>query len=203
MVTTEKAIELFKERGGVLRTQEALHIGINPKTLYSMRDKGYIEVIDRGIYRLVDYAIEATHIDLITVSKRLPQAVVCLLSALAFHELTTQIPHFVYLAYQQGWRQPKLDYPPVKIFRYSKASFETGVEYHHLNGVNVPIYSAAKTVVDCFKFRNKVGLEVAIEALKDYWRKKKQGTVDELLEYARVCRVVNVMSPYIEAIVHE
>jgi predicted transcriptional regulator of viral defense system len=202
-INTKTAISLFKERGGILRSSEAFALGINSKTLYSMRDKGYIEAVNRGIYRLTDPMIETSYIDLITVVKHLPKAVVCLISALAFHELTTQIPHFVYVAYQQGWRQPKLNYPPVKVFRYSKASFESGIEYHIFNGVEIPIYSPAKTVVDCFKFRNRVGLDVAIEALKELWHKNPQTTVSDLLKFAQACRVVNIITPYIEAITHE
>jgi predicted transcriptional regulator of viral defense system len=203
IVTTQRAIILFRERGGILRTREAIHLGINPKTLYEMRKKGLIEMITRGIYHLIDSSAEITHIDLISVIKRLPKGIVCLISALSFHDLTTQIPHYVYVAYQQGWRQPKLDNPPIKIVRYSKNSFESGIEYHDLNDIKVPVYSAAKTVVDCFKFRNKVGLDVAIEALKNYWHKNKHGTVDELLKYARICRVDKVMKPYIETVVNE
>lgn len=201
-MTIKQAISFFKNRGGILRTCEAIELGVNPKTLYIMRDKNYIEAIGRGIYRLVNYPI-SDHIDLIAVSKRLPKSVICLISALAFYKLTTQIPHSVYVAYQQGWRQPKRSYPPVKVFRYSKNSFEAGIEYHTLNGVKVPIYSAAKTVVDCFKFRSRVGLDVAIEALKDYWHKNKQTSINELLKYAQICRVTNIMKPYIEAIIHE
>jgi predicted transcriptional regulator of viral defense system len=197
-ITTEKAIALFKKYGGVLRTNKAINLGINPKTLYIMRDNGYIESIDRGVFRLIDGSIDTTNIDIITAKNRLPKGVICLISALSFHGLTTQIPRFVYVAFQQGWRQPKVEYPPVKIFRYSKSAFEAGIEYHVLNGIRVPIYSPAKTVVDCFKFRNRVGLDVAVEALKDFWHKNKSATTDELLKYAKICRVVNTISPYLE-----
>ncbi len=201
-ITIKKAIPLFQKKNGILRTGEAIQLGINPKTLYAMREEGLIEMISRGVYRLVSHDIDFANIDLIAVSKRLPKGVICLVSALSFHGLTTQIPHFVYVAYQQGWRQPELDYPPTKIFRYSIKSFESGIEYHKLNGIKVPIYSAAKTVVDCFKFRNKIGIAVAAEALKDYLNKNKNVTVTELLKFARVCRVEKIMQPYIEMIVH-
>lgn len=203
IITTQKAITLFQKQGGILRTREAMCLGINPKTLYAMRDKGLIEVISRGIYRLVDNETEITHIDLISVIKRLPKAIICLTSALAFHELTTQIPHYIYVAYQQGWRQPQLDYPPIKIFRYSKSAFEAGIEYYEINQTQIPIYSAAKTVVDCFKFRNRIGINVAVEALKNYWDKNKGATVNDLLKYARICRVEKVMQPYLEGILYE
>lgn len=202
-ITTQKAILLFRKHKGILRTSEAIRLGINPKTLYAMRSNGIIEMMSRGIYHLAEKDIPTDQIDFTLVIKRLPRGVICLISALAFHELTSQIPHYVYVAYQQGWRQPKSDYPPVKIFRYSKNSFEAGVEYHQFNGIQTPIYSAAKTVVDCFKFRNKIGLDVAVEALKNYWYKYKGATIAELVKYARICRVDNVMKPYIEAILLE
>jgi predicted transcriptional regulator of viral defense system len=201
-ITTQKAIGLFRMRGGMLRTSEAIRLGINPKTLYAMRNHGLIEMMSRGVYRLTDETLTTDQIDLALVIKRIPKGIICLTSALAFHELTSQIPHYVYVAYQQGWRQPKLDYPPIKIFRYSKNSFAAGVEYHKFNGIQIPVYSAAKTVVDCFKFRNKIGLDVAVEALKNYWHKHKKATVSELVKYARICRVDKVMKPYIEAILH-
>jgi predicted transcriptional regulator of viral defense system len=202
-ITTQKAIILFSEHNGILRTSEAIRLGINPKTLYAMRSHGLIEMMSRGIYRLVDEALETDQMDLTLVIKRLPRGVICLTSALAFHELTTQIPHYVYVAYQQGWRQPKSDYPPVKIFRYSKNSFDAGIEHHTFNGIQILIYSAAKTVADCFKFRNKIGLDVAVEALKNYLHKYKKAPVSDLIKYARICRVDKVMKPYIEAILHE
>lgn len=202
-ITTEKALILFQNHGGILRASEAIKLGISPKTLYAMRNTGLIEALSRGVYQIIDSTIAINDLDLISVMKRLPKGVICLVSALAFHGLTTQIPHYVYVAYQQGWKQPKVDYPPLKIYRYSKKSFEVGIEYHEMNGIKVPVYSAAKTVVDCFKFRNKIGLQVAVEALKDYWKQNKRATVSELLKYARICRVEKIMKPYIETVVHE
>lgn len=202
-ITTEKALILFQNHGGILRASEAIKLGISPKTLYAMRNTGLIEALSRGVYQIIDSTIAIADLDLISVMKRLSKGVICLVSALAFHGLTTQIPRYVYVAYQQGWKQPKVDYPPLKIYRYSKKSFEVGIEYHEMNGIKVPVYSAAKTVVDCFKFRNKIGLQVAVEALKDYWKQNKRATVSELLKYARICRVEKIMKPYIETVVHE
>lgn len=201
-ITKEKTRSLFKKQGGILRTHEALSLGIHPKTLYQMRDAGELRLLDRGIYLLVDDDIDIRHIDLIAAYKRLPKGVICLLSALAFHNLTTQIPHAVYIAYQQDWRKPKITYPPVKIFRYSEATYEDGIELHQINTLKIPIYSASKTVVDCFKFRNKIGLDIAIEALRDYWQQYKNASVDEMLKHAKICRVAQVMSPYIDAIIN-
>ena len=134
------------------------------------------------------------------VCKRAPQGVVCLISALSFHEMTTQIPHEVWLAIGNKAHQPRIEYPPVRIVRYSKASLEFGVETHDLDGVPGRVTTPAKTLADCFKYRSKVGSDVAIEAAKGYWRERK-GTIDELLRAAEVCRVKNVMRPYLEAIV--
>ena len=202
-VNTKKAIGLFKANNGILTTHEALKLGINSKTLYRMRDSGCIEAISRGLYYLDSSNVAIDNIDLITVVKRIPKEVICLISALSFHGLTTQIPHFVYAAYQQNWRQPKLNYPPLKIFRYSTASFEAGIEHHVINGVSIPIYSAAKTVIDCFKFRHKIGLDIAIEALKEYWKQNNNAVIADLLEYARICRVKNIIYPYLGTIIHE
>lgn len=202
-ITTDQALMLFEAHGGVLTTSEAHHLGIHSKTLYKMCDHQQIDSLGRGIFRLADYPLDATHIDLITTLKHLPKGVICLISALNFHGLTTQIPRQIYVAYQQGWWEPTKKYPPVKIIRYSQSSFAAGIEYHTLNGVQVPIYSAAKTVVDCFKFRNRVGLDVAIEALKDFWRISNGTQMQELLLYAKICRVTNIMTPYLEAIIHE
>ena len=201
-ITKGKAHILFKENGGVLRTSEAIALGINPKTLYSMRENGDIKAIDRGIYLLIDDEIDIEYIDLVTTYKRLPKGVICLISALAFHNLTTQIPHYVYIAYQQGWREPKIKYPPTKIFRYSEASFECGIEYYVINGLDIPIYSAIKTVVDCFKFRNRIGLDIAIETLRDYWQKNKNTSMDKILKYAKIWRVTNIITPYIDSIIN-
>lgn len=196
-ITRQKASELFRKHGGVLRTAEAIALGINPKTLYAMRDDGLLQLVDRGIYLLVDNAVSLENIDLLIAYKRLPRCVFCLISALAFHGLTTQIPRYVYVAYQQGWRGPQVHYPPIRVFRYSASSFSEGVEFHEINGLKVPVFSPAKTVVDCFKFRSKVGLDVAIEALQDYWQKNKSATTDELFKYAKICRVSHLIEPYI------
>src|SRR5205807_1869515 len=127
---------------------------------------------------------------------------ICLISALSFFELTTEIPHEVYIALPGPGtakaRQPHLDYPPVRVFRFSGAAFSEGIETHIVDGVGIKIYSPAKTIADCFKFRNKIGLDVALEALKLY-RRKKEFQMRTLLYYARICRVEKIMTPYLEA----
>ena len=194
----QQAIELFRERGGTLRASEALHLGIHPRTLYALRDAGVLEQLSRGLYRLSEMP-PLVHPDLVIVTLRVPQAVICLLSALAFHELTTQIPHAVHIALEGRTEAPRLDYPPLRIFWFSGPAWSEGIEAHTLDGVPVRVYNPAKSVADTFKYRNKIGLDVALEALKLY-RRHPVFDVGELLRYARVCRVENVIVPYLEAL---
>jgi predicted transcriptional regulator of viral defense system len=195
---TEKAIALFREQGGTLRTSEALRLGIDPRTLYALRDAGTVQQLARGLYRLADLP-PLSNPDLIIIAHKVPQAVVCLVSALAFHELTTQIPHAVDLALESGSRRPRLSFPPMRVFWFSGPAWSEGVEVHQLDGAAVRVYGPEKSVADAFKFRRKLGLDVAIEALRTY-RQRPDFSVDTLLDYARICRVEQVMSPYLEAL---
>jgi predicted transcriptional regulator of viral defense system len=193
----QEATDLFRQHHGLLRTRTLLRAGVHPRTLYALRDAGDIELLSRGLYRLTK-AKPLTHPDLVTVATRVPQAVVCLISALSYHELTTQVPHAVHIAIPRGAEPPRLDYPPVEVVRVSKPAFSAGIETHHLDGIPVRIYSAEKTLADCFKFRNRIGLDVCLEALKLY-RERKKVRVDDLLRFARICRVERIMRPYLEA----
>lgn len=195
--SAEHARSVFEKRGGTLRTSEALAAGIHPRTLYSMRDRGELDQAGRGLFRLTDLP-PLSEPDIVMVAKKVPQGVICLISALAVHQLTTQIPHEIHLALPRSARHPKLDGPPIQIFRFSSASFEAGVETHQIDGVAIRIYSAEKTLADVFKYRNKVGLDVAIEALRNY-RDRRKPKFQRVLEFARVCRVEKVMRPYLEA----
>jgi predicted transcriptional regulator of viral defense system len=194
----EEAIALFHQHGGTLRTAEALRLGIHPRTLYVLRDAGALEQLARGLYRLADLP-PLSNPDLVTVAHKIPQAVVCLVSALAFHELTTQIPHAVDLALESGSTRPRLAFPPVRVFWFSGPAWSEGVEAHQLDGTPVRIYGPEKSVADAFKFRRRLGLDLAIEALRAY-RQEPDFDVNRLLHYARVCRVEQVMSPYLEAL---
>lgn len=189
---------LFRAHGGTLRTSEALHLGVHPRTLYAMRDSGILKQISRGLYRLAELPPFANP-DLVTVALKIPNGVICLISALAFHELTTQVPHEVYVAVKQGSEPPRLPYPPVRLFWFSGDAFTEGVQIHKVGGVSIRIYGPEKTVADCFKHRNKIGLEVALEALKTY-RRRKSFNADKLLQCARVCRVEKIMRSYLEAL---
>lgn len=194
----EQAIVLFRERGGTLRTSEALRLGIQPRTLYDLRDAGVLEQLARGLYRLADLP-PLSNPDLLTVTLKIPQGVVCLVSALAFHELTTQIPHAVDVALESGSTRPRLAFPPVRVFWFSGPAWSEGIEVHPLDHTSVRIYGPEKSVADAFKFRRKLGLDLAIEALKAY-RRRPDFDVDRLLYYADVCRVEQIMSPYLEAL---
>ena len=194
----DKAAEVFREHGGVFRTAQALRSGIHPRTLYAMRDSGLLEKVSRGVYRLASSA-PLSNPDLVTVATRIPRGVICLISALSFHELTTQIPHEVHVALPSGANEPRLEHPPITTYRFGGDSFTAGVETHDIDGVRVHIYGSEKTLADCFKFRNRIGVDTAVEALRHY-RERGMIRVDELMGYASLCRVKTVMRPYLEAI---
>lgn len=178
---------------------EAIKLGITRYMLYTLRDRGIIEQVSRGIYRLVELP-PISDPDLVTVSLRFPHAVICLVSALTYHDITTQIPHAVSVAVPRNSRVPSLEYPPVQAHRFSKDAYESGIEEHRIDDVPVKIYCPEKTLADCFKFRNKIGMDVVLEALTLY-RTRKKRNLGDLLTYARLCRVEKVMRPYLEATV--
>jgi len=185
-------------RLGIIRPRDVEAEGIPREYLYRLCTSGQLVRIGRGLYALPG-ALRSEHVTLVDVAKRVPNAVVCLLSALQFHDLTTQVPHQVWIAIENKRWEPKFDYPPIELVRLTGRAFSFGVEEHEVDRVPVKVYSPAKTVADCFKFRNKIGLDVTLEALRETWRSRK-ATMDELWEAAKVCRVANVMRPYLEAI---
>ena len=194
----QRAEDIFRKHRGMMRTQEALRAGIHPRTLYALRDSGTLEQLSRGIYRLAA-ATPLGNPDLVTVAMRVPDSVICLISALAFHELTTQIPHEVYVAVSRGTEPPRLDYPPLRVFWFTEKAFTEGVEIKQLDGVNVRVYSREKTLADCFKYRNKIGMDTVLEAIRLY-KQSGRTKIDALMRYAEVCRVANVLQPYLEAL---
>jgi predicted transcriptional regulator of viral defense system len=199
MVATKKQqiLDLLTQRG-VLRPRELEAIGISGVYLNKLYQEGLLDRPSRGLYTLAD-AEPSEHRSMAEASKRVPHGVVCLLSALRYHDLTTQAPFQVWLAIDEKARLPNVDYPPLRIVRFSGKALSFGAEEHEIDGVTVRIYSPAKTVADCFKYRNKIGVDVAIEALRDCLRQRK-ATVDELWAAAKVCRMSNVMRPYLEAV---
>lgn len=196
--TYEKAKSVFLEKGGILRTKEAIKAGIHPRTLYELLEEGVIERLSRGVYRLADLA-PLGNPDLVSVSKRVPEGVFCLISALAFFEITTQVPHEIYIAVGRDSRPPIIDYPPVRVFRFKKETFEEGIKTYTIDRYPIRIYTPEKTLADCFKYRNKIGMDTVIEALRLYSERKKV-KVNELTHFAKICRVEKVMRPYLESI---
>jgi predicted transcriptional regulator of viral defense system len=197
--SNDKARLIIEKHNNIIGTAEAIRSGIHPRTLYQLRDNGVINKISRGVFRLAEQD-SITNPDLVTVAKRVPHAVICLISALSFHNITTQIPHSVSIALKRGSESPRLDYPPITIHRFSDAALNEGVEKHTIDGINVNIFSPEKTIADCFKFRNKIGMDVVLEALKLY-KSRKKFNLPDMLKYAIICRVENVIRPYLETII--
>lgn len=194
----ETALEAFRKRGGTLRTRDLIARGVHTDALYALRDRGQIVELGRGLYRLADVG-EPEYPDLAVVAARASNAVVCLISALSYHSITTQIPSSVHLAVPRGsYHGIKLPVP-VTVYRFDPKTFTEGLETHRIAGMPLRIYNPARTVVDCFKFRNKIGLDVALEALR-LARQRRRVQNRELLHYARLLRVANPMSPYLQAI---
>jgi predicted transcriptional regulator of viral defense system len=196
--TSERALSIFRANGGVLKTQRAMKLGIHSRTLYALRDNGLLERLDRGLYRVAD-GKPLDNPDFVTVALKVPKGVICLISALAFHLLTSQISHAVYLAIAANDQAPALRYPPLRLFWYSEAAFDDGVITVDMDGIDVRIYSAERTLADCFKYRNKIGIDVCVEALNLY-RRRGRMKLERLEHYAKLCRVERVMRPYMEAI---
>jgi predicted transcriptional regulator of viral defense system len=194
----EQTIRLVKQQG-TIRPRDLVTRRIPTDYLNRLYRRGIIKRVSRGVYAWPDAEPTENH-SLVQVARAAPQGVICLLSALQFHGLTTQLPHEVWLALPSKAWVPKLDAPRLRVLRFSGDSLTKMIQTHAVENVAVRIYSPAKTVVDCFKFRNTVGLDVALEALRDYLRLKK-GTMDELWTAATICRMTNVMRPYLEAIV--
>jgi len=194
-------IELVKmaKAKGFVRTRDLAERGIHRETLRRMVASGEFEKVTRGVYRLKSLPVTEYH-SLALVSKKVDGAVICLLSALAFHEITTQLPSAVWIGLASGRTAPKLDYPALEVTYMAEEALLFGTTVHKLEGVDVAITGPAKTVADCFKYRNKIGLDVAIESLREFWYQRK-GSVGDLLEAAEVCRVSQVIRPYLEAVV--
>jgi predicted transcriptional regulator of viral defense system len=196
LVQSAKAV--FRRNGGMLRMSDAVRSGINRRTLYAMRDGGQVEVLARGLYRLTD-APPLGNPDLVTVAAKMPQGVIYLVSALAFHEMTTQIPHEICIAVPRNSQPPRLDYPPTRVVRLSQAPYEAGIETHRLDKVAVKVYSREKTLADCFKHRTEIGLDTVLEAIRIYKAQRKID-VDAILRFASICRVASAARPYLESL---
>lgn len=192
----QRALALIAKMGGMINTSQAQQAGIHPRTLYQLRNTGELKQISRGIYCLAQHEPTAEP-DLSIVALRAPSAVICLVSALAYHGITTQIPSKISIAIPKGCESPRIDYPPISIHRFSEQSYQAGIEEHKINSAIIRIYNIEKTLADCFKFRNKIGMDIVIEALKNYID-TKEIKLDKLIHYAKICRVEKVMKPYLE-----
>lgn len=193
----DRLIDLVRSKG-LLRPCDLAELGIPRVSLTRAVRRGHVERVGRGLYGLPDRQV-SEHGSLAEVARRVPKGVVCLLSALRFHGLTTQAPFEIWLAIDNKALAPKMDYPKLRIVRFSGAALMEGVEEHVVDGVTIRVTGVAKTVADCFKYRNKIGLDVALEALREAWQAKRV-TGDNLWHYAKVCRVANVMRPYLDSL---
>lgn len=189
---------MFRKGGGVLRTAAAIRAGVHPRDLYALRDAGVLEQVSRGVYRLANLPPLADP-DLFTVAARIPKAVVAVVSALHFHGLTTEIPHEVSIALPRGTARPKLEWPPLRVYRFSGAMYRDGIEVHERDGAQLRVYGVAKTIADCFRFRNRLGIELPLEALRTAVHERKV-TPAEIQRAARHARVEAVVRPYLESL---
>ncbi|MFQ5922652.1 MAG: type IV toxin-antitoxin system AbiEi family antitoxin domain-containing protein [Anaerolineales bacterium] len=194
----EEAKQVFAGHNGILRSSEAQELGVHPQTITRMLEAGILTKEGKGLYRLTEIPV-VRDIDLIHVAKRVPKAVICLISALNFHDMTTQIPRKIYIALPKETRKPRVKYPPLETVWLSSKPYSSGIQRHVRDGFEIPVYSREKTVADCFKFRRKIGEDVAIEALEEYMRNRDRN-IDELLKCAEIDRVRTVIDPYVKAL---
>jgi predicted transcriptional regulator of viral defense system len=185
------------QRLGIVRPRDLAAQGIPATYLHRLTQQGLLERVVRGLYRVAD-SDASEHQSLTEACKKVPHGIVCLLSALRFHQLTTQNPSQVWIAIDVKARRPRVDYPPLRIVRFSGAALHQGVILHEINGSSIRVYEPAKTVADCFKYRQKIGLDVALEALREYRRQRRP--LEELWQAAEICRMAKVMRPYLEAL---
>ncbi len=185
-------------RLGVIRPKDMDEYGIHRKYVHMLHHRGILNRVGRGLYVLAE-SKPSENRTIAEACKRVPSGVVCLLSALRLHDLTTQSPYEIWMAIDRKARQPREPAIPIRIVRFSGKALSSGVEQHEVEGVAVRVYNPAKTVADCFKYRNKIGLDVALEALRDCYRSRKC-TMDDLWKYAKICRVGNIMKPYLESL---
>ncbi|MBI4744601.1 MAG: type IV toxin-antitoxin system AbiEi family antitoxin domain-containing protein [Actinobacteria bacterium] len=193
---TQKIINYFKTHSGIIRFSSIRNAGFHTDILRALEKEGKIEKVVRGIYKLSHHDV-GSHPDLVIASMQTPKGIICLLSALAFHEATNEIPRYVDIAISPRAHANRIKYPPVKFYRFAPMAWEAGIEEHEISGHKVRIYSLAKTVADCFKFRNKIGIDVAREALKIAVI-EKHVKPKEIMYYAKICRVDSVIKPMLE-----
>ncbi|MBI5049839.1 MAG: type IV toxin-antitoxin system AbiEi family antitoxin domain-containing protein [Nitrospirae bacterium] len=192
---TQELMNFFQSHGGVARFSTVLKAGFHPDSLIALEKEGKVEKIARGLYRVANYT-HGTHPDLVIASLQAPRGVICLLSALFFYDATSEIPKYVALAIPQGSHANRIKYPPVRFCRFASKAWKAGIEEHEIERQ----YSLAKTIADCFKFRNKIGMDVARDALKVAVTEKNI-TPKEIMKYAKICRVDSIIKPILEAMI--
>ena len=196
---TQELVSFFKSHGGVVRFVDVLQAGFHPDSLIAIENSGKVEKIARGLYRITNY-IPGSHPDLVIASLQAPKGAICLISALSFHEVTSEIPRHVDIAIPQSTHANRIKYPPVKFYRFAPKAWKAGLEEYEIEGYKLRIYNLAKTIVDCFKFRNRIGVDVARDALKTSIAEKR---IDpkEVMKYAKICRVSSIITPILEAMI--
>jgi predicted transcriptional regulator of viral defense system len=196
--TRIESLEAIARQKDVLRARDLDQIGIPRNYLLRLVQRGALQRVGRGLYA-VPNAEFTEHQSLLEAALRVPSGVICLLSALRFHNLTTQAPFEVWIAIERKAWRPRVSSPPLRVVRFSGEAFTFGVSTHRIGGMELRVYDPAKTVADCFKYRNKIGIDVALEALRDCYRRKK-ATIDQIWKAAQVCRVSNVIRPYMDTL---
>ena len=199
--TREQLERVSQKHNGVITVLEARKAGISTNTIYRLRDAGELVCISRGVYQIVD-SDTSRHVspEYAAIKARIPHAVLCTISALYHHDLTTEIPRTVHLAIKRNHAIPKIDYPSTQFYRMAETAFSVGIETKEIGGVMMNIFSPEKTIADCFKYRNRLGIELAIEGLKKYLQRSNAKPTN-ILTMAKVCRVARVIKPYLEATV--
>ena len=195
----QNLIDYFHKKGGIVRFSAMRKAGFHPDTIAALEKNGQISKISRGLYQLAGYE-PAAHPDLVMVSLLAPRVVICLISALAFHEITSEIPKYVETAIPKQSHANIITYPPVRVYRFDHQAWREGVEEHRIDGHTVRVYSPAKTIADCFKFRNKIGVNVARDAIKTAIAEKRVRP-QEIMKYAKICRVSNIIKPILETLI--
>ena len=196
---TQRMLDYFEKHGGIVRFSSIIKAGFHPDTLRALEKEGKIEKIARGFYRMTHYTF-GPYPDLVIASLQSPRWIVCLVSALAFNEATNEIPRYVDMAIPAGTRANIIEYPPVRYYRFSMKTWNTGVEEHETEGHKIRVYNLAKTIADCFKFRNRIGINVARDSLKIAVNEKGISPQD-IMKYAKICRVDKIIKPILETIV--
>lgn len=198
-IRTQKLMSFFQSHGGVARFSAILRAGFHPDSLSALEKEGRVEKIARGLYRVANYT-PGSHPDLVIASLQAPRGVICLLSALSFYEATNEIPHYVDIAIPRGAHANKMKYPPVRFYRFASNTWKAGIEEHEIEDHKIKVYNLAKTIADCFKFRNRIGTDVARDALKVAVTEKGIKLKD-IIQYAKICRVDSIVKPILEAMI--